>query len=135
MFVLGRLEYLAQKKSGLGFSFIEKAEREKLRNDLKGSLKGTGFADPKNQTLPFRKWLKLAVRFSKGCLFLTFHKVKTITKMVKLGVLPDPPCACLAPEHCFSLLAAGMMPLWKSLMETSSKSGDTEVQLQKLRFS
>lgn len=44
-------------------------------------------------------------------------------------VLADHPCACLALEHCFSLFVAGMC-LWKGLMETSSKSGETEVQPQ-----
>jgi len=45
-----------------------------------------------------------------------------------------PPCACLALEHRCSLLGAGLC-LWKGLVESSSKSGETEVQPQKLRFS
>lgn len=60
----GWLEYLDHMKAGLDFSLLEKAERGKLRNYFKGSLKRETFLRP--QTSHSKKCLKLSVSFSKG---------------------------------------------------------------------
>lgn len=49
--LFGWLEYLDQRKAGLGFSFLEKAERSKLRNYFKGSFKRETFLRPQKSKL------------------------------------------------------------------------------------
>lgn len=82
---LGRASSELTGIAGLDFSFGEKAERAKLRNELNRSIRmGRLLRPPKIKTsLPFKKF---AVSCSEGCLFLIFHEVKTIAKSVKLGL-------------------------------------------------
>lgn len=63
--LFGWLEYLDQRKAGLGFSFLEKAERGKLRNYFKGSFKRETFLRPQNSKLSPQKMSKIA-SFSKA---------------------------------------------------------------------
>lgn len=55
----GWLEYLDQRKVGLSFSSLEKAERGKLRNYFKGSFKRETFLRTQKSKLPTQKMSKI----------------------------------------------------------------------------
>lgn len=60
--LLGWLEYLDQRKAGLGFSFLGKAERGKVRNYFTGELQKGNVSRPQRpqkSKLPTQKMSKM----------------------------------------------------------------------------